>query len=670
MTQPLPDRFSIRDDFPAAGYDAWRRLVEEGLHGESFAKRLTPVAYEGFPLEPLYALDHAAPARPAACGSGRRGVELRQSYACPDPAEANRQILDDLAGGVDSIELELDAGLGGHAADAVQRGVRAARAEDWDLLLGGVPIDRTGVALRAGEAFAPAAAMFLASCRRRNVPLAELRASFQADPLGVLAERGGLPLRTNSMLAQMGELAAWTCKHAPRSRAVAVNTAVYHRAGATAVQDLALLLATGVSYLRTLTAHGLSVDDAARQIAFAVELGTHHFKAIAKLRAARRLWRRVIEASGGSYQHCTMLLQARAGRRVQTRLDPQVNMLRGAVALYAGMLGGADIVTSVPFDSELGATDTLSRRVARNTAHVLQDESHLARVADPAGGSWFLETLTQQLADAAWGLFQQIERFGGMQGVLESGWIAQQLQAISKHRMRDVHTRKQPIVGVSEFPEPTVSDTAARQHPLPSPAPPEFAASSEADISLERAVQLADEGANLAQIASRLGFGPSTTCVAPIEPMRLAEPFEAIRDVVDTWAAEHGHRPKAQVLAVGPRGPIAPRVAFAEGLIQVGGFEVDVSQTLDSADDAAAAFAASGASIAVLCGADALYPALVPQLAPRLKQAGARSVVLAGNPGDHEADWREAGVDSFIYVRCDVPEALRDLMRREGVLEP
>ncbi len=250
----------------------------------------------------------------------------------------------------------------------------------------------------------------------------------------------------------LSDLAAWTAENLPNFTAVGVDTSAYHHAGATAAQDIAFGIATAVEYLRAMTSFGLDIDTAAKQIVFNISLGTHHFLAIAKLRAARKLWSRVVEACGGSPAAGAMRIHASVGRRVLTVRDPYVNLLRNTVSVFAAGVGGAESITSEPFDSMLGLPDDFSRRIARNTALVLQEESHLHSVIDPAGGSWFLDKLTQQVAEKAWTIFQQIEREGGMLAALTSGWVAKQIDLAFGPREKNIARRKEGITGVSEFP--------------------------------------------------------------------------------------------------------------------------------------------------------------------------------------------------------------------------
>ncbi|MGD9635441.1 MAG: methylmalonyl-CoA mutase family protein [Pirellulales bacterium] len=693
----LAEEFSIGGDFPAASYADWRSLVEADLAGVPFEKKLVTQTYEGIDIQPVYTrqdFDAAHdpfgfPGLPMfvrgaqSLGQVLTGTDLRQQYAEPEPTAANRAIREDLAGGVTSVELQLDAaaaqgfdpGDEKAAALAGQGGVMAYCVDDLDAALANVDLASVGVALVSGAAFVPAAAMFTELWRRRDVPLDQAHGAFNADPLTVLAREGKLPMSAEQALTALGDLAAWTSENLPRVTAVAVDTSAYHHAGATSAQDLAIALASATAYLRAMTAAGLSVDAAARQILFRISLGAHHFLAIAKLRAARRLWARVVEAAGGSDAAAAMQIHARVSDRVLTARDPYVNILRNTVGVFAAILGGAQVVTSVPLDQVVGPADNFTRRVARNTLLILEQEAQLHRVIDPAGGSWFLDRITTDLATEAWKIFQEIERRGGMLAVLESGWIASEIEAAFAPRAKDIARRKEGITGVSEFPnvaeEPIARkapDVAAlRRAAIERTAKKATSVPASID-NFAAALNAAANGATIGQLARALSYHQSQARVEPLPARSFAEPFEDLRDAADAWQTKHGTRPRVFLANLGPVAHHTVRATYSKNFFEAGGFEVLSSEGFRDAATAAAAFKNSGASVAVICSSDKLYPELVPPTAAALKQAGARSVVLAGNPGENEAAWRAAGVDRFIYIKCDVLATLREMLREEGVL--
>jgi methylmalonyl-CoA mutase len=698
----LAHQFTLKDDFPPADYAEWRRLAEADLEGASFEQKLVTHTYEGIDLQPVYTRrDWPGEADPAGfpglapfvrgarpLGAFQTGWDLRQEHAHPDLAVTNQAILDDLEGGVTSLLLRLDVAARGGldpddpvAADLAGRdGLMVYHVEDLDRALAGAHLDMIGVTLEAGAAFLPAAALLAALWRRRGVNPDHARGAFNADPLAVLARDGHLPLSPEAALDQMVCLAAWAANNYPHVTAVRVGTAPYHHAGATAAQDVAFGMATGVEYLRAMTARGLDVDSAARQILFSISLGTHHFLAIAKLRSARRLWARVVEACGGSAEAGAMRVHARVSKRVLTLRDPHVNLLRNTVACFAAGVGGAEVITSVPFDAAAGVPDGAARRIARNTLLVLQEEAHLHRVIDPPGGSWYLDWLTNQVAEKAWAVFQEVERRGGMLRALCDGWVAQQIDSAFAPRAKNLARRKEGITGVSEFPNvgeaPVVRpapdrdalrDAAIQRVTSARRESPALTALPWAGKRVATSVDAAEKGASLGQLATALGFHIEPTVIAPLTPHPFAEPFEELRDASDAWQASHGRRPRVFLANMGPVAHHTARATYSKNFFEAGGFEV-VGKGFKDADAAARAFAASGATVAVICSSDKLYPEVVPQVAPKLKAAGARTVVLAGNPGANEAAWRAAGVDRFIFMKCDVLATLRDMLRAEGVL--
>ena len=698
----IAPEFTLGNDFPSVDYQAWKRMAEADLEGASFEQKLVTHTYEGIDIQPVYTRrDWPAENDPAGfpglapfkrgarpLGSAETGWDLRQEHVHPDLSVSNQAILEDLRGGVTSLLLRLDiAARNGFDPDdaaaielAGRDGLMAYHADDFERVLRGVELPRIGVTLEAGAAFLPTAAMLVALWQRRGVPLDQARGAFNADPLAVLARDGHLPISAATALAQMANLAIWTAQHHPNVTSVRVGTAPYHHAGATAAQDLAFGMATAVEYLRAMTQAGLSVDVAAGQILFSISLGTHHFLALAKLRAARRLWARVVEACGGASVAGAMRIHARVSKRVLTLRDPYVNLLRNAAACYAAALGGADAITSVPFDAVAGLPDSFSRRIARNTALILQEEAHLHRVIDPAGGSWYLEWLTDQVARHAWSIFQEIERRGGMLKAIELGWIGKQIDSAFAPRSRNLARRKEGITGVSEFPniretpvsrpEPDLANlrAAAVRHIADCRSQIADLPGQSAICNLQSAIELAKRGASIGQLARAIGFHVETTSIPPLTPHPFAKPFEELRDASDSWQAVHGSRPRVFLVNMGPVTHHIARATYAKNFFEAGGFEVIGNSGFRDAAAAVEAFAASGARIAVLCSSDKLYPELVPQVAPKLKAAEARSVVLAGNPGSNETAWRAAGVDRFIFVKCDVLATLREMLREEGVL--
>ena len=709
----IAKKFQLGSDFPRIDYPTWQAEVETKLKGAPFAKRMVSHTYEGIDLQPIYTEEIYATAHDPAglpgyppflrgaqpLGNVLAGWDIRQEHAHPDPAVANAQIAEDLNGGVTSIDLRLDGaasqGLDAddpRASDLTGRdGVSVSCVGDIDRLAHGVRLDVAGFHLDPGAAFLPLASLYVVAAKNAAVPVGDLLGGFNADPLKALVRDGALPVPLDTALAEMADLAAWTARNAPHMTSVEVSTSPYHNAGATAVADVAFAVGTGLDYLRVLTGAGMDVDTAARQITFSMALGCRFYLAIAKIRAVRKLWADVIAASGGGIEAQKMRLRVSTGRRVLTTRNQSLNILRNTVACYAGAIAGADIITTTPFDTPTGLPGEASRRNARNTQLVLAEECHLPQVIDPAGGSWYIEWYTNEIASRAWSVLQQVEAQGGMIRAVLSGWVTGQITPTEAARERDIAVRKVAVTGVSEHPVLTEKRAAQEQ-----PAYGALAIAASRRLSEWRrqheqgrgvaldalgavsaigtgvvtaaAIVAAEAGATLGEIAKRLiPEGGEPAVMAPLSVRPYDAAFEELRDAAEAFASKHGKRPRVYLAGIGSIAEQVARKNYARNFFEAGGFAVLAQEARFDVDEAASAFAASGAKIAVICSTDKQYASAVGALTPKLRAAGARTVVLAGHPGQSEAAYRAAGVDRFIYIRCDVLEALWALLRAEDV---
>lgn len=694
--------------FPPAQLEQWRALVEADLNGAPFDKKLVTHTYEGISLQPLYTRADLSRDDPSGysgvmpmtrasrpLGNAQNAWDLRQECTQPDPAIANAIIRDDLEGGATSILLRIDACARNamdprelHGATLSARdGIAIYTLDDLDRVLDGVHLNMISIALEAGSAFIPAASLVAALWERRGVKPQACRAAFNADPLAVLARDGHLSTSLSASLRNMAALASWTSARYPNSTSIRVGTAPYHHAGATATQDLAFSIATAVEYLRAMTRAEMPIDAAARQLSFSFAIGCNIFLAIAKLRAARRLWARVAEACGVSEPARRMTMHVRPSKRVLATRDPWINILRNTSCIFAAGIAGADAITSTPHDAPLGEPTELGRRLARNASHLLVEECSIHRICDPAGGAYYIERLADELCDKAWAIFQTIEGQGGMAAALQAGWVRSQIDSAFAPRARNIATRKDALVGVSEFPDPNplpkpspvdrdriARDAGARlsahiaSRPPLAPALAPGAIHDPGPANVDHAFALAHAGASISEISARLWHAgdPPAHLDVPIHVHPYAEPFEHLREACDLYSDQCGVRPSVFLVALGPLAKRLPRVNFCKDLFIAGGFRVLGGDGDGNPDTLPATFAASHAPVAVICGSDDAYAA-VPTLAPALHRAGARRVILAGNPGANEFAYRDAGVDRFVYVKCDVVSLLTDLLAEEGV---
>lgn len=613
-------------DFPGSTHDAWLKLVEKALKGGDFEKRMVSRSADGIRIAPLYTRADALPgtdtaipgAPPFARGTHTSvsglGWNIAQAVTETDPAAANKVVLDELAGGANTIVIRCAApGQSGLPVTAL------AQAFDGALL------DIIGVELSAGEEAIAAADALIALWKQRGIADKDRHAAFNIDPVGALARAGSLSQSAGSAT----QIAArYACAIAPNRGRLTVLTAdgrPYHEAGGSEAQELAAMIGTLVHYLRALETEGVSPGAAMERIGFALAADADIFMTVAKLRAARRLVWRVADAAGAGADACHMRLTVSTSERMMAKRDPWTNMLRTTAACAAAAFSGADAITVLPYTWALGRPDAFARRIARNTQIVLQEESGLGRVVDPAGGSWYVEKLTEDLAETAWRIFQAIEAEGGMVSGLMSGLIADQIAAVADQRDKAIACGRQELTGVSAF--PLVGDDGVTAEPWPS---------------------------------AEMAVG-STRLAKPLEVRRLAAPFEALRDAADASTARTGMRPTVFLASLGGIIDHNVRSTWVQNYLASGGIDALKSDGYATPEAAAEAFKASGASAACICSNDSVYESLAEATARALKAAGAKLVLQAGRAGDKEDAYKAAGVDQFLTAGQNAVEVLKSL---------
>jgi methylmalonyl-CoA mutase len=616
MTSADPD-LALASLFPAATRESWAALVQGVLKGADFDRKLVSRTYDGLRIEPLY--PKAEGVSPIA-RAGHAPWRIGQRIDHPEPETANSLALQDLENGADALSLVLAGSPAAHGF-----GLQLPSIDELDRALAGIMLDMVAVRLDAGAGGPDAAAMLLGLAERRGHKLGQLELDLGLDPIGTAAATGRLGGSWDSVAPGLAEALAGYRSRGFAGRALLADGRPYHAAGAGEAQELAALLATGISYLRALEAGGHDLESARDALAFLVVADADEFLSVAKLRALRRLWAGVEEACGLAPK--PMRLHAETAWRMTTRRDPWVNILRGTVAAFSTGIGGADSVTVLPFTAALGLPDAFARRIARNTQLVLIEEANLWRVADPVAGSGGFEALTQALAEAAWAAFQEIEREGGIVESLKAGGLQRRIAETRARREAAVATRREPLTGTSEFPD-------IREAPVTvlMAASPDTAQAGETEFE-------------------------------PLPSSRLAEPFERLRDASDQRLAETGSRPKVFLANLGPIAAFSARATFAKNFFEAGGIEAISNEGFSSGSEMAEAFRASGARLVCLCSSDEVYAREAVTAAEALRKAGAGEIYAAGRLGELEAPLAAVGVTRSIFAGCDAVAVLRDAAR-------
>lgn len=641
------DLLSLSGGFDEASEADWLAAVEKALKGGGIEK-ITRKTRDDVAIKPLYRETDFNSASDPLGAPGKapytRGAseqpdpylpwDIRQRFTHPDPAATNTEILRDLERGVSGVELAVDcsgkSGVQLCDANAVTAALKDVRAD-----IATVALDHCGAGTGASIA-----ALLALWAEKQDTPK-QAKLAFNIDPIGVLMRTGKLGGGLDKVFAKTAALTDALALRFPLATLLRADARPVHEAGGTAAQELATLIASAVDTMRRLAPRGLAPDRAAGQILFTLNVDGNYGLGIAKLRAARQLWARVQEAMGLELQ--PMKLQAVTSARMLSKYDPWVNMLRGTAACFAGAVGGADVITVRPFNEALGLPEELGRRIARNTQIMAMEESGLGRVADPSGGAWFTETLAQDMAQAAWSEFQQIEAEGGLAQSLIDGELQARIADAKAALVKDIGRRKTPLTGISEFPLLDGVDA-----PIGDPGP----------ITPKHGVDPAGLNAFIPKYTDLSG---DDTMVEPLTPMRLAAPFEALRDRAETHFERTGTRPSIFLATLGPLAEHTARADFALNFFASGGIETKAAPAPpQSTSELAAAYRASGCRIAVLCGSDPRYAEEAETAAHALEEAGAQTLWLAGK---HEAE----SIDRHIYMGCDIVHELTMALTELGV---
>lgn len=587
-----------------AGVLAKSRRVDPSELGPEPQKLLDTLTYDGVTVHPLYtaADEHAELPLPGtfpyirgsdATRDVNAGWKVTGRFVSTDPATVNTEILDGLNSGVSGIWLA----VGGSGVPVTQ----LARALD------GVLLDLAPLTLEAGPHLPAATDELLRVLDETDIyDRGAVAIQLGADPIG-----SGFAERPDSDVGAVCDIAALVVDRLETVRTITVDGTIFHNDGASDAQELGAVIAAGVEYLRALTGRGLTMRQALDQVSFRFAATDDQFQAIGKLRAARQLWARIAQVCGapecgGAHQHAVTSAAMMAQR------DPWVNMLRTTLAAFGAGVGGADEVTVLPFDSalpdgSLGVSQSFSSRIARNTQLLLLEESHLGRVLDPAAGSWYVESLTRCIADAAWTFFQEIEAAGGF--TAGAAVVRGRIDETRRRREADIAHRRTAVTGVNEFPN-------LSEAPLPT--------------------------------------GGHATSVA-----RYAAQFEALRDRSDAYLAERDERPRALMIPLGPVAEHNVRTTFTANLLASGGIEAINPGPLAVDEGAISeAVTAAGADIAVICGTDRRYGAEASAAIDELRAAGITTVLLAGAP----TALPETGSRPDVYLTAKI-DAVAELTR-------
>ncbi len=611
-------REKLFTEFPPVPTEKWEEVITADLKGADYERKLVWKTGEGFNVRPYYRAENLEGIKFLGSQAGEfpyvRGTRahnrwrVHQTVSVVCPKEANAEALKILNAGVDSLGFCIAS--------------EAFTAADLDTLLGEICIPAVQLTF-CGQKTADVAELVLAKIEKEGIAKEDVRIAFCIDPLvkGLSTKGDFCSPNGEKCFARVAELIHKT-KEYKHIRVVTVSGQIFGNSGSTIVEELAFVLSAGHDYLVRLTDAGLTIEEAARKLSFSFSVSSNYFMEIAKFRAARMLWANIVKGYNPEKNcACKMQIHAETSKWNQTVYDPYVNMLRGTTEAMSAAIGGVYSLEVTPFDASFENPTEFSKRIARNVELLLKHESHFDQVVDPAGGSYYIENLTQSIAAEAWKLFLEIEEKGGYTEAYKAVFIAERIKASAAAKDKNIATRRQILLGANQY--PNFTEVAGKE------------------ITAESVTRKQAEGNVLV-------------------PYRGAMAFEEMRLHVD----RSGKEPKAFMLTCGNLGMARARSQFSCNFFACAGIKVIDNTYFKSIEEGVKAALESKAQIVVVCASDDDYA----EAAPKIKEllGGKAILVVAGAPAC-APELEAQGITNFINVKSNVLETLKFYLKEMGI---
>ncbi|KAF0195124.1 MAG: methylmalonyl-CoA mutase [Bacteroidetes bacterium] len=627
----------ILSEFPGVSTTEWEAKITEDLKGADYEKKLIWKTAEGFSIKPYYRAEDLEGLKdqmnslpgvfPFLRGTNteKNDWEICQSIETPDPVTANAQAIDAVTRGATALSLNAQNLTGSAEVTKMLKGVNAGE---------------NSLHFNSSRSYIQFMGWLEEGLKSTGTDVKKVRGSVDFDPISYLLLKGNFHYSQEEDLLEAVDLIDLAEKDMPGFRVITVNGQYFHNSGSTLVQELAFALASGNDYLAFLTGKGLSIDQAASRIVFAFTTGSNYFPEIAKLRAARMLWARIVEQyKPANPESAKMHIHATTANWNKTIYDPYVNLLRTTTEAMSAAIGGADLITVLPFDLDYKEPDDFSLRIARNQQIILKEESSLEKVVDPAAGSYYIESLTAAFADAAWKLFLEVEEKGGMIEAIKTGFVQDRVNESAKQRRAEIASRKTIVLGTNQYPNTS-------------------------ENVLQR-IQVEEEAGETEETEIP-GLTPK---YLTISIFRGTDDFEDLRLATEIWENEGNKRPHVFLLTIGNLAMRKARAGFSTNLFGCAGYKVTDNAGFSTVEEGVKDALKAEADIVVLCSSDEEYAEIAPLAATLLKKANPEvQVVVAGYPKEIVDSLKAAGVDEFIHVRTNVLDTLYVFQQKLGVM--
>ncbi|WP_456278357.1 methylmalonyl-CoA mutase family protein [Bacillus sp. AK128] len=653
------------DEFLTPTYEEWEQVTISSLKGKSM-ERLFSSTHEGVLLKPIYTSDDEDLQQEQDLHLKRTSENswlINQELHASSVQDLIAAIRRASKNGQSSIHFKVKS-------EGSDKGVEIVHSEDLLALIKEMPNqDQTFfIDTNLKQSFFLTGLLLFSEKQNK-----QLKGVIGSDPIAEWVSRGTLPTPLSFYYEEMAIMVKESMIY-PELKTIVVNSQPYHNGGANAVQELAYTLLVGIEYIRQCMNRGLKIDEIAPKISFSFSVGSNLFMEISKLRAARYLWASIIHEFGGTTESQQMWIHAKTSDTTKTKYDPYVNMLRATVESFASVVGGADSLHTAPFDHAFQDTTNFSERIARNVQSILLEESHLGRVIDPARGSWYVESLTKQVAEKAWGIIQQIEQSGGMVEALVRGSVQEEITKVRNRRFNKIDNRQERIVGINMY-------ANGMEKEPPQPKVDQFETGSLKEKKNNKIELYIEDQKFITLLKSELTKGVSFSElniqqenqkkeeeIVVISSIRWSMKFEKLREYTASYQNKTGDKLEIRLVNIGELIQHKPRTDFIRGFFEVGGFMINETRSLKTIEELTEELPQIKEKVIVLCGDDATYQNLGKEVVALIKKENPDvSLFIAGRLENQElAEYREVGLTDCIHIKTNCYEFLSSL---QNVLE-
>lgn len=643
-------------EFESTSKSEWKAKAEKDLKGKPLAK-LNWRTFEGIEFGPYYNAEDLESNSIKALLPGqspflrshkelsngwliRESISKHKNFTATN-SKAQRAVEE----GAHNLVFEVLANEQGFA------GIPVKDLDGLGQLLQNVDPQQTGISFKSGNLSPFYFKLLCDWATARGSETSQLFGSTDYDPVSDYLTSGLSSKSLESLFNDLKNGLAYAKSKAPYYKVLNLQSSTFHNTGASIVQELAMTLSLANEYIYQMEERGLAFNDFFSQLQIELSIGGSYFQEIAKIRAMRWLWTTLTSQYSQKEEAQACYIVGSTSEWNKSVYDPYVNMLRLTTEAMSMTIGGVDEAQIDGYDKTFRNTNEFSERISRNLHHLLTSESHIDKSIDPASGSYYIETLTEELAQNAWSLFQEIEEKGGLLATAQSGWLQEQIAGSRKKREQRLSTRKEKFIGVNEFPNPEDDifsniSSSARVPYLEEEKP--------TAQSLETAREIGEYVQHQYQ--------ENKDQCAKLHHYVATEAFEQLRAGIEAARKEGRSTPSFFLMPLGHKSMRTARANFALNFFQCGGYEVFNHPGFDTVEQAVSAFKAqaNAKTSVVICSSDAEYEALIPQIGKALKQAGSSpSLVLAGHPGEKREDYEDMGIEEFIHAGCNVYEILK-----------